>query len=681
MVEGAKGTSPRALVLAPTGRDGAVICDILQPAGFTCEVCADITALLARLGDSGAAVITEEAFAGETAFEAMRGWLASQPPWSDFPFVLLSLRGDDAEQRWTPLRDLLGNITLLERPFRPDTLVRTVRSAARARQRQLETARLLQERAIAEAERRAGEERLRELFENAADAIFIADADNCLTDVNPAACLLLGFDRAELSGQAMSHLIAEEDLPAFNRWLEAQADRLPASAEWRFRRKNGELLDVEVSARILNDGRWQAFARDIGARKQAQASLRHLNETLEARVMERTAELVEAQAALAQAQKMEAVGQLTGGVAHDFNNLLTVISGGLDMLDRHQNPERRQRVTEGMRQAVERGAALTRQLLTFSRRQPLKPETLALDKRIAAMGELLERSLRGDIQVNTKFTSDLWPVHVDPTQFELAVLNLAVNARDAMPQGGTLTLRAHNVPGVDDPDVKGDFVEFSVSDTGSGIAPEVLARVFEPFFTTKDVGKGSGLGLAQVYGFAKESGGVVRIQSELSKGTKVTLMLPCSKNVSAFLGLRPGARERTAVKEPSFFRGRRVLLVEDDNDVASVAADMISQLGCEVIRVDNGAAALSAMTNGRSVDVVFSDIMMPGGMSGGDLARELILRWPNLPVVLTTGYHRQSVPAADDLDLPLLRKPYRIDTLANVLAAALSGTEADEMKD
>ncbi|MGQ7791711.1 PAS domain S-box protein [Faunimonas sp. B44] len=664
----------KVLILAPIGRDGAVVRHILVGAGFEGEVCQDVAGLLAGLSEAAAAVIAEEAFRDARDVEAVRRWLEAQPAWSDFPFVLLSLRTNDADERRAALRDALGNITLLERPLRPDTVVRATRASARARQRQLEAARLLEERARAEAERRAGEERLRELFENAADAIFIAAADRRLTDVNPAACNLLGYRREELLGRSGGIPLVEDDKRPFEDWMVTQVDGRSLASEWRLRCKDGSAIDVEITARVLADGRWQAFARDISDRKRAEAELRRLNETLEARVLERTTELSEAQGALAQAQKMEAVGQLTGGVAHDFNNLLMAISGGLDMLFRHDDPERRQRVMDGMRQAVDRGAALTRQLLTFARRQALEPEPLLLHQQIGAMGELLARSLRGDIEVTMEFAPDLWAVDVDPTQLEVAVLNLAVNARDAMPDGGVLSIRAENAPALALEEIAGDFVRLSVSDTGTGMAPEVIARVFEPFFTTKDIGKGSGLGLAQIYGFAKQSGGIVQIDSAVGAGTTVTILLPrAERSVAA-----AGAAEfgRSAAPPPDGpAAGASVLLVEDDDEVAALVADMIGQLGYRVTRVANAAAALGALADGRRIDIVFSDILMPGGLDGTKLAREIGRRRPGLPIVLTTGYDGQSLSTAAELGLPVLRKPYRMETLGHTLASALHRPE------
>src|SRR3954447_11493383 len=234
---------------------------------------------------------------------------------------------------------------------------------------------------------------------------------------------------------------------------------------------------------------------------------------------------------LRHAQKIEAIGQLTGGVAHDFNNLLMVISGGLDMLDRQADPDRRRRLMDGMVQAAQRGASLTRQLLAFSRRQHLRPEPVDIALQIGGMRELLDRSLRGDVHVEFDFPEDLWPVEVDPGELELVILNLAVNARDAMPNGGTILVRGENLAGFDEDEISGDYVRLSVVDRGVGMSPEILARVFEPFFTTKDVGKGSGLGLAQVHGFATQSRGMVRIKSIVDEGTSIELYLPRSRNV------------------------------------------------------------------------------------------------------------------------------------------------------
>lgn len=374
---------------------------------------------------------------------------------------------------------------------------------------------------------------------------------------------------------------------------------------------------------------------------------------------------------LRQAQKIEAIGQLTGGVAHDFNNLLMVISGGLDMLDRQTDPARRRRLMDGMIQAAQRGASLTRQLLAFSRKQKLRPEPIDIAVEIGAMRELLDRSLRGDVQVRFDFPDALWPVEVDPGELELAILNLAVNARDAMPKGGVITLRGENLPGLDEGEIRGDYVRLSVIDTGTGMSPEVLARVFEPFFTTKDVGKGSGLGLPQVHGFVMQSHGAVRITSTLGQGSTIALYLPRSRN-------RP-SRDRHLVdlgraRPPKHVHGR-ILLVEDDEEVAALVGQMLGQLGYHVTWAASAAAALGALADGRAVDVILSDIMMPGGMNGVELAREIQRRRSDIPVLLTSGYAEAAAPEADVAGVQILRKPYSIDELAAALNAAKSNLD------
>ena len=418
----------------------------------------------------------------------------------------------------------------------------------------------------------------------------------------------------------------------------------------------------------------------LAAREQAAQELENL-------VVERTKALEEAnkqlrlemeerarvEETLRQAQKIEAIGQLTGGVAHDFNNLLMVISGGLDMLERQTDPARRRRLMDGMIQAAQRGASLTKQLLAFSRRQKLRPEPVDVAAQIGGMRELLDRSLRGDVHVEFDFPEQLWPVEVDPGELELVILNLAVNARDAMPNGGTIIVRGENLPDLNDGEIAGDYVRLSVVDTGVGMPPEIITRVFEPFFTTKDIGKGSGLGLAQVHGFATQSRGTVRIQSEVGRGTSIQLYLPRSFDVPS------GERhliDLTMIRPRKSNQGQ-VLLVEDDNEVAALVSEMLGQLGYDVTRASSAAAALGALADGRPIDLIFSDIMMPGGMNGVELAREIRTRRSDIPILLTSGYAEASVHEAEAAGIEILPKPYHIDELAAALAAAKSGLRRD----
>ena len=367
---------------------------------------------------------------------------------------------------------------------------------------------------------------------------------------------------------------------------------------------------------------------------------------------------------LRQAQKIEALGQLTGGVAHDFNNLLQVISGGLQLIARQSDPARREQIFGAMRQAVDRGASLCRQLLAFSRRQPLKPEAVNLKRLIGDMRELLNRSLRGDIQIQTSFAERLWSVEVDPGELELVILNLALNARDAMPSGGTIEIAARNCGGLAEHDLGGDFVRLDITDSGVGMTPDVLGHAFEPFFTTKEVGAGSGLGLAQAHGFSKASGGAVRIASTPGHGTSVSLFLPRTLKTPAHTpDLHPSADD----DKPN--AGGQVLVVEDDDEVAALTVEMINQLGYGTTRVASAEAALGALADRRSVDIVFSDVMMPGRMNGVELAQEIKRRRPNLPVLLTSGYVDAARRKAGAQQIKIIPKPYRIDELRDALAA------------
>ena len=361
-----------------------------------------------------------------------------------------------------------------------------------------------------------------------------------------------------------------------------------------------------------------------------------------------------AEEALRQSQKMEAMGQLTGGVAHDFNNMLMVASGGLDLLDRTTDEDRRARLRDGIRQALDRGASLTRQLLAFARRSPLHPEVVDIAERLEGMRLLLDRSLREDICVEMDIPPDLWPVEIDPSQLEVALLNMAVNARDSMPGGGKITIVAGNHT-MDEPGLKGDFVKLGVCDSGVGMPPEVLARVFEPFFTTKDVGKGTGLGLSQVYGFIRASGGEIRIDSEPGQGTKVFLYLPRSH--------KPLPVRQSTSRPLVTGAGGRVLIVEDDEGVAAFVCQMFEELGWHVRRAPTAGSAMDLIEADEPFDLVFSDMVMPGEMDGVGLARRIASLRPDLPILLTTGYSEAAITAADE-GLRLLAKPYRLEDLA-----------------
>jgi signal transduction histidine kinase len=383
----------------------------------------------------------------------------------------------------------------------------------------------------------------------------------------------------------------------------------------------------------------------------------HRQQLLQENARVRT-EKLKAERQLAQAQKMEAVGQLTGGVAHDFNNLLTVILGNVDMLARGADKDpRRQRQLNAIRQAAERGRSLTRQLLAFSRRQQLAP--LAVDARslIRDFLPLMQQAVGDAVRIEIGADEEPLCVHVDPAQLENALLNLAVNARDAMPEGGRLTIEARRV------EVRGgqrlahgEWAVIDVRDTGVGMAPDVLDRVFEPFFTTKEVGKGSGLGLSQVYGFVRQSGGLVEAESQPGEGTQFRLFLPVSDEPAA-------ARPEPADRRTRLGRSERILVVEDDEQVLALTVEMLTELKYQVVTAVDAQAALKLLAAETPVDVMFSDVVMPGGMSGVQLAERARAIRPGLKVLLTSGYVGDARP---DLaaDLPLIEKPYERAALA-----------------
>jgi PAS domain S-box-containing protein len=405
---------------------------------------------------------------------------------------------------------------------------------------------------------------------------------------------------------------------------------------------------------------------DITERKRAELAVEAANRDLRREVEEEVKAREAAQARLFQTMKLEALGQLTGGVAHDFNNLLSVIMSGAALLRKDVDAARRDRLLDAIDQAARRGADLTRRLLTFARRQALRPAPLDLGAWLGEMRELLARSLRGDITIAVEVPKGLWPVLADAGELELAVLNLAVNARDAMPKGGMITLTAANaeLDPVTDPDgIGGEFLRLSIRDDGTGMPPEVLARVFEPFFSTKEVGRGTGLGLAQVYGFARQSGGAARIASRPGEGTTVTLLLPRS---AAAPDAPPVEPEAEAPEEDGPLS---VLLVEDDDDVAALTAEMLRHLGHQVARVATGPAATKALRDGLEADLVLTDVVLPGGQDGIDLALGLSATHPDLRILLCSGFGGAPARVAQ-AGLPLLRKPFTLGQLRQAIAMA-----------
>jgi PAS domain S-box-containing protein len=505
------------------------------------------------------------------------------------------------------------------------------------------------------------ERQFRMLVQGVVDyAIYMLDPDGRITNWNLGGERIKGYQAEEVVGQHFSMFYTPEDraseIPKEALETAAREGRYENEA-WRVRKDGTRFWAGVVIDRILDpNGKLIGFAkitRDMTEKKRAEE------------------ELEQARAALAQSQKMEAVGQLTGGVAHDFNNLLTVITNGLDLLSGPLRDEaQKRRIIDSAQRAADRGAKLTQQLLAFSRRQPLRPEIHNLNRLIGEFEAVLRRACPEQIEVELELDHRPLAANIDAPQFETALLNLVVNARDAMPRGGTLRIstglerigaaRAKLMSGIP----SGDYVTIGVADTGEGMSPEVQPRVFEPFFTTKDVGKGSGLGLSQVYGFVTQSGGHVGIESKPGAGTTVTFYLPAAQ-----LGAESQAAENAEEGEAPTLG--RILVVEDDPEVLEVTVETLRIMGYEVLTAPDAPSALAVLRRERDIDVLFTDVVMPRGMNGLELAREAARLRPEMRVLLASGYSRAALSSEHGLagqdEFAFLAKPYRGSELANKL--------------
>jgi PAS domain S-box-containing protein len=502
------------------------------------------------------------------------------------------------------------------------------------------------------------EQRFRLLVESVKDyAIYMLDPSGIVSNWNPGAEAIKGYSAAEIVGQHFSRFYTEEDRQAGEpeRALRVAAEEGKYEVEsWRVRKDGTRFRAGVLIDPIRNEaGELIGFAkvtRDLTERWHAEQQVERARE------------------AVAQAQKMDAVGRLTGGVAHDFNNLLTIIRSSADLLKMPTlSPEKRERYLDAISDTADRAAALTSQLLAFARRQPLKPEVFDVGERIEGMRQMIEASFGSTIQLTIE-PPEPGAVNADLNQFETALLNLVVNARDAMPAGGKIAITSSLVRGL--PAIRGhgaaagDFIAVSVEDNGSGIAPDTMKQIFDPFFTTKGLNKGTGLGLSQVHGFAKQSGGEIDVSSQIGVGTVFTLYLPVVKP-------DVGRRSATRVAGERKLATRRVLLVEDNEAVGQFARGLFEELGQIVTWVQSGDAALDMLaTASNKFDLVFSDVIMPG-INGLELARNIQERWPALRVVLTSGY---SHVLAEESGYPfeLLRKPYSVEGLLGVLSEAAS---------
>jgi len=558
-------------------------------------------------------------------------------------------RADTGEERWIArrgevIRDESGRKRYLGVAYDIST-----------RKRAEEALRALNERLETEvADRTAERDRMWRL---SAELMLVGDLNANIAALNPAWESVLGWSPGELDGPGLMALVHPEDRELSLR----EMGRLRQGAavvryENRFRARDGSYRRIAWTA-TPEGGFFHALGRDITEERAAAEALRRTEEELR------------------QAQKMEAVGQLTGGIAHDFNNMLAIVIGSLDLAQRRiERGDAAGRYIDAAREGALRAAGLTQRLLAFSRRQPLSPKIVNLNRLVGEMSELLSRTLGEPVTLETVLAGGLWPVRVDPHQMESALVNLAVNARDAMPDGGRLTVRTANLsaqaamasgqPGLE----AQDYVTISVADRGAGMTPDVLERVFEPFFTTKAVGKGTGLGLSMVYGFVRQSGGEVAIVSEPGEGTTVTIYLP--RRAGAEADIEAGA----PAASPRAAGGEVVLVVEDEDEVRQMSVEALTELGYQVCSAAGGEAALQVMAGLPRLDLLFTDVVMPG-MTGRQLAETARARAPGLKVLYTTGYTPDSVVHDGVMDegVELLPKPFSISELADKVRAVLDG--------
>ncbi|RZF60970.1 response regulator [Sphingomonas populi] len=688
----------RVLVSAPYGRDAASVSALLAAQGYDACICASVGELASALDDhTGVVLITEEALRG--GLEPLQAALDAQPAWSDIPFILLASRRDiegrSSERARLRIAEVLSNTVVLERPLGTASLLSAIGSAMRSRQRQFDMRDRLHDLA-------KNEERLR-LTTGAADiGTWEYDPESDVLIYDPRCKALFGLPAdAEVTYQGSFVAGLHEDdreraLAAVARSLDPKSD-----GQYTIEYRTVGLQDkvtrwIDARGRTIRDEtgrvRFLGTVVDISARKQtelalaeSQAALRRegeqrdqLNRTLEQKVAERTAELEaemasrsRVEAALRQSQKMEAVGQLTGGIAHDFNNMLTGVIGAMDIMKRRLATGRiddLERFMDAAATSAQRAAALTARLLAFSRRQSLDTKPTDVNALAQSLDDLLRRSIRENIALDFALAPDLPLAMTDANQLESAILNLTINARDAMPEGGQLTIETHVVEfdtaytAVKPDIVPGRYIMIGVSDTGVGMPPEVLEKVFEPFFSTKPTGQGTGLGLSMVYGFARQSGGQVRIHSRPGQGTSVKIYLPVAEPSA----VAEGSDAPALVIDG---HGQTVLLVEDDQSVRLLVRDVLEELHYQTIEASDADGALPILQSDQHIDLMVSDVGLPG-MNGRQLAEVARAHRPDLPILFVTGYAENAAIRAGFLgtNMAMITKPFAIEALSAKIA-------------
>ncbi|MGL3820493.1 response regulator [Sphingopyxis sp. R3-92] len=641
---------------------------MLREAGIESEIARDLPAFVdILLHGAGFALITDEALRGAD-LRALDGFIKAQAEWSDFPFILLTERGGSIERNPAAGRflELLGNVTFIERPFHPTSLISIAKAALRGRRRQYDARARLQ--SIHE-----GEQQLRIALSAGRLGAWTFDVASMKLDASADCKSHYGRESNDpFPYEALVASVHEEDRATMQsevqRALTTGADY---DIEYRCIWPDKTIHWVQVRGKPALDSSGRAtgmtgVSQEITERRAAEETLRHFAVELEARVEERTREHAEVMAQLHEAQKLETLGQLTGGVAHDFNNLLTPIVGSLDILRTKITEPRLQKLLDGALQSSERARTLVARLLAFARRQNLETHPVDVSALIGGMVELIQRSIGPTIELSVDLGDDIPAAMVDPHQLELAVLNLAVNARDAMLKGGRLSISVRRTEltgrGQDLP--AGAYVLISVADSGTGMDAETLQRAVEPFYSTKGVGKGTGLGLSMVHGLAAQSGGRLTLRSEKGCGTSADILLPAASSA---------ALAHVSPVEMPFVASlpMRILLVDDEDAVREGTAAMLEEMGHVVQQLPSAKDALGQI-RAHPFDVVVTDYLMPG-MSGLELAREARKIRPDMPVLMITGF----ADIADDTasDVPRLPKPFRSAEMARALHDAIMSRE------
>lgn len=677
----------RILVLAPRGRDAQVIEQVLGRDGVRCAVCRDYQALVQEIKvPAGAALIAEEALHGAD-IAPLADWLSRQASWSDFPFVVLvSQQSGQRHPVARPVLKSLGNVVLLERPINAETLRSAAASVLRARRRQYQARRDLQERI-------SSEERLQIALQ--AGRLGTWELLPASQSLYASKTCKANFGHKENSSFGYEELVAAihpEDRVRQHSAVQAAIENLSDfDIEYRVLWPDDTMHWVHLQGKVSCDAQGQptklvGVSQDVTERHDAESRLResqeallNLNATLESRIDERTAELAQAndrlmremtereraQMALVQTQKMEALGHLTSGISHDFNNLLSVIQGNAELVDMISSDERLKQMATTIRKAAQQGAKVTGQLLAFSRGQRLDLKAVDLNMALDGVKDLLAASLGSGIRIQFELAAGIPHVKADLNQIELAVLNLAINAKDAMRDGGTVIIRTAVQPAPADLAAGCEYAVISIIDSGEGINPEIIARVFDPFFTTKALGKGTGLGLSQVYGIAQQSGGTAKIRSEVGVGTTVEIWLPFAEfSVSAESA--PRGDTRIGLEN----RRARILVVEDDPRVRQFIVECLEILGYQVTQADHAQAGLDKLEL-MQPNLLITDFLMPG-MTGAELVKQARKKIPGLPAIIATGYaDMRAIDAVIDTDMVLL-KPFQLNDLACKVQYALS---------